>query len=76
LLEALAERGGKLSKVALAQRMAWRESGLGGSLSAVRRVLNVDQADVLRVDEAAGTVELNRALLLQQFGIEGQGGSA
>ena len=36
-------------------------------MSAVRRMLNVDQAPVLMVDESAGTIELNRALLLQQF---------
>jgi hypothetical protein len=43
-------------------------------LSAVRRMLNVDQAPVLVVDEAAGTVELNIALLQQQFRVVGQGG--
>jgi hypothetical protein len=43
-------------------------------LSAARRVLNVDQAAVLQVDEAAGTVELNRVLLMQQFRISQVGG--
>ena len=38
-------------------------------LSAVRRILNVDQATVLLVDETAGTIELNQSLLLQQFRI-------
>jgi hypothetical protein len=38
-------------------------------------VLNVDQADVLTVDDSAGTVELNRTLLLQQFGLSGAGGA-
>ena len=69
LLEGLSERGGKLSRPALAQRMAVPELRLNGMLSAARRVLNVDQAAVLTVDDAAGMVELNRALLLQQFGI-------
>jgi hypothetical protein len=69
LLTALADRGGKLSRVALAQRLALPESRLNGLLSAVRRILNVDQAAVLMVDETAGTVELNRALLVQQFRI-------
>lgn len=67
LLTALAERGGKLSRAALAQRLTVPEVRLNGMLSAVRRILNVDQATVLLVDEAAGTVELNRTLLLQQF---------
>lgn len=73
LLLALAERGGKLSLAALAHRLGLPEVRLGGLLSAVRRLLNVDQALVLRVDEAAGMVELNKALLLQQFQLRGQG---
>jgi PglZ domain len=67
LLVSLSERGGKLSRAALAQRLALPEVRLGGLLSAVRRMLNVDQAPVLTVDESVGTIELNRALLLQQF---------
>lgn len=73
LLQSLAERGGKLSRSALAQRLAEPEMRLNGMLSAARRVLNVDQAAVLTVDEAAGTIELNRALLIRQFGLETQG---
>lgn len=75
LLSALAERGGKLSRAALAQRISVPEMRLTGMLSAARRVLNVDQATVLLVDEAAGTVELNRILLLQQFRITLAGGA-
>lgn len=74
LLTALSERGGKLSRAALAQRLSLPEMRLGGMLSAVRRMLNVDQAPVLVVDEAAGTVELNLALLQQQFRLVSQGG--
>lgn len=74
LLTSLEERGGKLSRAALAQRLAVPEIRLNGMLSAVRRILNVDQATVLLVDEAAGTVELNRTLLLQQFRITAVGG--
>ncbi|ODS98669.1 MAG: alkaline phosphatase [Lautropia sp. SCN 69-89] len=74
LLSALSERGGKLSRAALAQRLALPEIRLGGMLSAVRRMLNVDQAPVLVIDEAAGTVELNIALLHQQFRVSGPGG--
>lgn len=74
LLTALSERGGKLSRTALAQRLSLPEMRLAGMLSAVRRMLNVDQAPVLVVDEAAGTVELNLALLQQQFRLVGPGG--
>ena len=67
---------GKLpfSRAALAQRLSLPEIRLGGMLSAVRRILNVDQAAVLVIDEAAGTVELNIALLHQQFRVGGPGG--
>ncbi len=74
LLTALSERGGKLSRAALAQRLSLPEVRLGGMLSAVRRILNVDQTPVLVIDEAAGTVELNIALLQQQFRVGGPGG--
>jgi hypothetical protein len=73
LLEALVDRGGKLSKSALANRLALAEVRMGGLLSAVRRMLNVDQAAVLTVDEMAGTVELNITLLQQQFNVARQG---
>lgn len=75
LLEALAERGGKLSRTALANRLSLAEVRMGGLLSAVRRMLNVDQAAVLTVDEAAGSVELNITLLQQQFRLPKQGGA-
>lgn len=74
LLASLSERGGKLTRSALAQRLALPEVRLGGLLSAVRRMLNVDQAAVLTVDDMAGTVELNRTLLLQQFRVPAPGG--
>jgi hypothetical protein len=69
LLVALDERGGKLTRSALAQRLAVAEMRLSGMMSVARRMLNIDQAAVLKVDEASGTVELNRQLLLQQFRI-------
>jgi hypothetical protein len=67
LLEALASRGGKLSRAALAQRLALSELRVGGLVNAARRVLNVDQAQVLMLDESAGMIALNRELLLRQF---------
>jgi hypothetical protein len=74
LLEGLGERGGKLSRAAAAQRLSEPEMRLGGMLNAARRVLNLDQAPVLVVDDAAGTIELNKALLVQQFRLEVSGG--
>jgi hypothetical protein len=73
LLVALDERGGKLTRGALAQRLAVAELRLSGMLSVARRMLNIDQAAVLTVDETSGTVELNRLLLQQQFRIVPKG---
>lgn len=73
VLEALSERGGKLSRNALANRLSVAEARVGGLLSAVRRLLNVDQMPVISVNEAAGSVELNIALLQQQFNLSRQG---
>lgn len=67
LLDALAARGGKLSKAALAQRLGMPAMRISGFVNAAKRVLNVDQAAVLVLDETAGTVELNRELLARQF---------
>ena len=75
LLTSLVERGGKLSRAAMAQRLGLPEMRLGGLLSAARRMLNVDQAPVLSVDEATGTIDLNQPLLLQQFRANRQGGA-
>lgn len=69
LLQVLDERGGKLTKAALAQRLGLPELRLNGMLSVARRILNVDQSQILLVDEAAATVEINRELLQQQFGL-------
>ena len=69
LLDALAERGGKLSKTAVAQRLNLPPLRLSGFLSAARRILNVDQSAVLMIDESTGTVELNQSLLEVQFQI-------
>ena len=67
LLDALAARGGKLSKAALAQRLGMPAMRISGFVNAAKRVLNVDQAAVLVLDETAGTVELNGDLLSRQF---------
>jgi hypothetical protein len=67
LLEALAERGGKISKPALAQRLGLPLMRVSGFVNAARRLLNIDQVTVLILDETEGTVMLNRELLEKQF---------
>jgi hypothetical protein len=69
ILVALDERGGKLTRSALAKRLDLPVLRLPGVLSALRRVLNVDGYAVLSVDEASDTVELNKAQLFSQFGL-------
>lgn len=67
LLEALTERGGKLSKAALAQRLGLPLMRISGFVNAARRLLNVDQVNALALDEGEGTITLNRGLLETQF---------
>lgn len=69
VLVALQPRGGKLSKTALAHNAGVPLLRLPGLLSAAKRVLNIDQSAILRIDEPADTVELNIDLLIQQFGL-------
>ena len=69
VLAALDARGGKLTGPALAERLGVPLFRLGGIVSALRRILNVDGYDVLSVDDASDTVQLNRDLLDTQFGI-------
>ena len=71
ILAALDARGGKLTGRALAESLGVPLFRLGGIVSALRRVLNVDGYAVLSVDESSDTVELNRDLLDAQFGLAG-----
>jgi hypothetical protein len=74
LLSALEERGGKLTRLAPAQRLGLPLVRIGSFVAAARRVLNVEGYPVLRVDEASDTIELNRDLLVAQFELTPGGG--
>jgi hypothetical protein len=65
LLSALAARGGRLSQAGLAMALATPTFRVGGLVSAARRVLNLDQAQVLMVD--GDDVVLDQRLLRRQF---------
>ena len=69
ILAALDARGGKLTGAALAEHLGVPFFRLGGIVSALRRILNVEGYDVLSVDETSETVEFNRDLLDIQFGL-------
>jgi hypothetical protein len=69
LLAALASRGGKLLRPALAQACGLPPARLPGTLAALGLLLNVEGYPILSVDEASETVELNVRLLREQFGL-------
>ena len=73
LLEALDTRGGKLGKTALAQRLGLPLMRVSGFVNAARRVLNLDQAAVLTLDEATGQIAFDRPLLDVQFLLKTRG---
>lgn len=66
-LAALDERGGRMTRSALAHRLELPSVRVNGFVAALRRVLNVDGYDVLEVDEASDTLVINRELLRKQF---------
>jgi hypothetical protein len=68
LLSALAGRGGRLSRIALAQALSAPVFRIGGLVNAARRVLNVDQVQVLAID--GEDVVLDEALLRLQFALD------
>jgi hypothetical protein len=66
-LLALDERGGKLTRSALARLVGMPLARMAGLIAALRRLLNVEGYPVLTLDEDSDTVTLNRALLDRQF---------
>ena len=70
LLGALDERGGKLTRAALAHRLGLPLVRVASFVAAARRVLNVEGYAVDRFDEPSDTIELNRELLVAQFELE------
>jgi hypothetical protein len=70
MLGALVERGGRMTRAALGQRLGVAPVRLVGLLAALRRLLNVDGIAVLDVDDDGETVSLNVPLLRVQFEID------
>jgi hypothetical protein len=67
VLLVLDERGGTVLRQALAQKIGESELRMPGLIAALRRILNVDGYSVLSVDDASGSVVLNKQLLEVQF---------
>lgn len=63
------ERGGKLTRAALVQKLELPIGRVHGIVTSLRRILNVDGYDVLAIDEASDSLSLNLQLLKTQFGI-------
>jgi hypothetical protein len=68
LLSALMARSGRLSRTALAQALSTPLFRIGGLVNAARRVLNVDQAQILVID--GDDVVLDETLLRAQFALD------
>jgi hypothetical protein len=68
LLSALMARSGRLSRTALAQALTTPLFRIGGLVNAARRVLNVDQAQILVID--GDDVVLDETLLRAQFALD------
>jgi hypothetical protein len=69
-LHALDERGGTMLRGAMAQKLGEPELRMPGIVAAVRRVLNVEGYAVLSLDDASGSIVLNRQLLEVQFELD------
>ena len=67
LVEVLIARDGKLTRNALAQRLAMAPIRVAGRVAAVRRLLNLEGYQVLRHEVASDTVELDVEALRKQF---------
>ena len=66
-LRALEAHHGRMSCRALAQTLGQPDFRLRWLLTGLQRLLNVDGYQIVVVDEAAGTIEINRPLLDTQF---------
>jgi hypothetical protein len=66
-LRLLDQHHDRISHRVLTQALAQPEFRLRGIIAGLQRLLNVEGYQVITVDEATGTIELNRQLLAKQF---------
>ena len=71
VVDSLVAGGGRAHQDTLATRLGVPAHSFRGVLTALRRVLNVDGYEVIRVDPDRVTVILDEQLLLEQFGLRG-----
>jgi hypothetical protein len=71
IIDTLAARGGRAHRDTLAAQLGIAAYAIGGLLTSLRRVLNVDGYPVLDTDPDRVTAVLDVALLREQFGLGG-----
>jgi hypothetical protein len=69
IISTLDQNGGKMTIQSLARATEFPPGRLRGLVAVLQRILNIDSYQVLWRDDATQTFELNRELLLQQFGL-------
>ncbi len=69
ILQAIEDRKGKITSSALARTIDITPSRLRTMFSVIQRVLNIDGYSIIRRDDASDTIELDRSILLKQFGL-------
>ena len=74
VLIALDSYGGKVTLTALARTLSYAIARVHNLIRVIQRILNIDGYAVIAFDEAFDLIELNHALLYQQFDLS-QGGA-
>ncbi len=69
ILQAIEDRKGKITSAALARAIGIAPSRLRTTFSLLQRVLNIDGYSIIRRDDSSDSIELDRNMLLKQFGL-------
>ena len=69
ILQAIEGRRGKITSSALARAIDITPSRLRTMFSVIQRVLNIDGYAIIRRDDSSDSIELDRNMLLRQFGL-------
>ena len=69
ILQAIEDRKGKITSSALVRAIDIAPSRLRTTFSVIQRVLNIDGYSIIRRDDSSDSIELDRNMLLKQFGL-------
>jgi len=69
ILQSIEDRKGKVTSAALARTIEITPSRLRTMFSVIQRVLNIDGYAIIRRDDSSDSIELDRNMLLKQFGL-------